>query len=106
MNLQSSTAFRSEHSFKKSSSSSSVGGVQNREPFMDKTPGIFSEDFGKFRRPLGEPLGFSGKLGPPAGRLSLFTPISLQFPHFWIPPAPPHKKPGIPTFPVWQRSMT
>ncbi|XP_073512221.1 heat shock protein beta-7 [Phyllobates terribilis] len=56
MNLQSSSAFRSEHSFKQTSSSSSV---QPREPFMDKTLGIFSEDFGKFRRPH-EPLGFSG----------------------------------------------
>ncbi|CAJ0936535.1 unnamed protein product [Ranitomeya imitator] len=52
MNLQSSSAFRSEHSFKQTSSSSSV---QPREPFMDKTLGIFSEDFGKFRRPH-EPL--------------------------------------------------
>ncbi|CAI9582959.1 unnamed protein product [Staurois parvus] len=31
---------------------------------MDKPPGIFSEDFGKFRRPLGEPLGFSAGSGP------------------------------------------
>ncbi|XP_056399335.1 heat shock protein beta-7 isoform X1 [Hyla sarda] len=59
MNLQSSSAFRSEHSFKKTSSSSSSSGAQPREPFMDKTLGIFSEDFGKFRRPH-EPLGFTG----------------------------------------------
>ncbi|KAG9482719.1 heat shock protein beta-7 [Eleutherodactylus coqui] len=59
MNLQSSSAFRSEHSFKKtSSSSSSSSGAQPREPFMDKTLGIFTEDFGKFRRPH-EPLGFT-----------------------------------------------
>ncbi|XP_072281760.1 heat shock protein beta-7 [Pyxicephalus adspersus] len=59
MNVQSSSAYRSEHSFTQTSSS-----AQNREPFMDKTPGIFSEDFGKFRRPLGEPLGFSATSGP------------------------------------------
>ncbi|XP_068097742.1 heat shock protein beta-7 [Hyperolius riggenbachi] len=59
MNLQSSSAFRSEHSFKKTSSSS----VQNREPFMDKTLGIFSEDFGKFRRPHADPLGFTAGPG-------------------------------------------
>ncbi|KAG8569836.1 hypothetical protein GDO81_014557, partial [Engystomops pustulosus] len=61
MNLQSSSAFRSEHSFKQTSSSSSTTGGQPREPFMDKTLGIFTEDFGKFRRPH-EPLGFTGKL--------------------------------------------
>ncbi|XP_077312408.1 heat shock protein beta-7 isoform X2 [Lithobates pipiens] len=43
MNLQSSSAYRAEHSFSKSSSSSSSS--KNREPFMDKTPGIFSEEF-------------------------------------------------------------
>ncbi|MEE6482293.1 hypothetical protein FKM82_013218 [Ascaphus truei] len=55
MNLKSSSAFRSEQSFKQSSSSAS----QPREQFMDKTLGIFGDDFGKFRRPHGEPLGFS-----------------------------------------------
>ncbi|XP_063292288.1 heat shock protein beta-7 [Pelobates fuscus] len=50
MNLKSSSAFRSEHSFKQTSSSSSTG--QPREQYMDKTLGIFSDDFGKFRRPL------------------------------------------------------
>ncbi|XP_075047569.1 heat shock protein beta-7 [Mixophyes fleayi] len=59
MNLQSSSAFRSEHSFKQTSSSAGGIGGQPREPFMDKTLGIFSEDFGKFRRPHGDPLGFT-----------------------------------------------
>lgn len=30
---------------------------------MEKTHGIFVEDFGGFRRPRNEPLGFSGKSG-------------------------------------------
>ncbi|KAM8927257.1 heat shock protein beta-7 isoform 2-T2 [Pelodytes ibericus] len=59
MNLKSSSAFRSEHSFQKRSSSSASS--QPREPFMDKTLGIFRDDFGTFRRPLGDPQGFSGK---------------------------------------------
>uniref|UniRef100_A0A8C5QKC2 Heat shock protein family B (small) member 7 n=1 Tax=Leptobrachium leishanense TaxID=445787 RepID=A0A8C5QKC2_9ANUR len=54
MNVKSSSAFRSEHSFKQTSSSSS-----SAEQYMDKSLGIFDDDFGKFRRPLGDPRGFS-----------------------------------------------
>ncbi|KAM9298810.1 heat shock protein beta-7 [Gastrophryne carolinensis] len=64
MNAQSSAAFRSQHSFKKTSTSSASAGGQTPDSFMDKTLGVFSEDFGKFRRPLGDPLGFSGGSGP------------------------------------------
>eukprot|EP00079_Xenopus_tropicalis_P019989 XP_012810383.1 PREDICTED: heat shock protein beta-7 [Xenopus tropicalis] len=61
MNLKSSSAFRAEHSFQQSSSSSSSSSSQQpREPFMDKSLGIFSDDFGKFRRPHGDPLGYPG----------------------------------------------
>ncbi|NP_001086558.1 cardiovascular heat shock protein [Xenopus laevis] len=60
MNLKSSSAFRSEHTIKQTSSSSSSSSSQPREPFMDKTQGMFGDDFGKFRRPHGDPLGYPG----------------------------------------------
>ncbi|XP_053307946.1 heat shock protein beta-7 [Spea bombifrons] len=62
MNVKSSSAFRAEHSFQQRSSSSSSGG-QPREPYMDNKLGIFSDEFGKFRRPLGDPIGFSAGSG-------------------------------------------
>ncbi|KAM4609578.1 heat shock protein beta-7 [Discoglossus pictus] len=61
MNLKSSSAFRSEHSFKQSTTT----GGQPRDKFMDKTLGIFGDEFGKFRRPPGESLGFSAASGGP-----------------------------------------
>ncbi|KAM4702572.1 heat shock protein beta-7 [Rhinophrynus dorsalis] len=64
MNLTSSSAFRSEHSYKHSSSSSSSSS-QPRDKYMDKTLGMFTDDFGKFRRPHGDPLGFSAVSGNP-----------------------------------------
>ncbi|XP_053546226.1 heat shock protein beta-7 isoform X2 [Bombina bombina] len=59
MNLKSSSAFRSEHSFKQSTSSTGHPG----EKLMDKSLGIFGDEFGKFRRPHGESLVFSAGAG-------------------------------------------
>ncbi|XP_005996349.1 heat shock protein beta-7 [Latimeria chalumnae] len=58
MSLKSSTAFRSERSFHQSSSSSST---PPRDQYMEKARGMFTDDFGNFRRPRTEPMGFTGR---------------------------------------------
>ncbi|XP_069096205.1 heat shock protein beta-7 isoform X1 [Pleurodeles waltl] len=64
MSLKSSSAFRKEHSFKQSSSSSSSSSsLPPRDQYMEKTLGIFGDDFGNFRRPRNEALGFTGRSG-------------------------------------------
>ncbi|KAL6120004.1 hspb7 [Pungitius sinensis] len=47
-----SSAYRSERSFHQTSSSSSGN------PYMEKSRGLFAEDFGSFMRPGSEALGF------------------------------------------------
>ncbi|XP_006642062.1 heat shock protein beta-7 [Lepisosteus oculatus] len=64
MSLKNSSAFRSERSFHQtSSSSSSSSSSACGDPYMEKTRGIFGEDFGSFLRPQGEPLAFTGRSG-------------------------------------------
>lgn len=53
-----SSAYRSERSFHQTSSSSSSSG----NPYMEKSRGLFTEDFGSFMRPGSETLGFSSEL--------------------------------------------
>ncbi|KAG2458730.1 heat shock protein beta-7 isoform X2 [Erpetoichthys calabaricus] len=65
MSVKNSSAFRSERSLHQSSSSlsSSSSSSTCNDPYMDKTRGIFGEDFGSFLRPRDEPLGFTGRTG-------------------------------------------
>lgn len=58
MSVTNSSAYRSERSFHQTSSSSSSSG----NPYMEKSRGLFTEDFGSFMRPGSETLGFSSKL--------------------------------------------
>ncbi|XP_064156799.1 heat shock protein beta-7 [Anguilla rostrata] len=56
-----SSAYRSERSFHQASSSSSSS---SSKPYMEKSRGMFAEDFGSFMRPpLEGALGFSGHSG-------------------------------------------
>ncbi|XP_075946671.1 heat shock protein beta-7 isoform X2 [Anarhichas minor] len=52
-----SSAYRSERSFHQTSSSSSGN------PYMEKSRGLFAEDFGSFMRPGSDALGFSSGPG-------------------------------------------
>ncbi|XP_077433040.1 heat shock protein beta-7 [Vanacampus margaritifer] len=54
MSASNSSAYRSERSFHQTSSSSS-----SANPCMEKSHGMFSEDFGPFMRPGGDTLAFS-----------------------------------------------
>ncbi|XP_061525564.1 heat shock protein beta-7 isoform X2 [Phycodurus eques] len=54
MSASNSSAYRSERSFHQTSSSSS-----SSNPYVEKSHGMFSEDFGPFVRPGGNTLGFS-----------------------------------------------
>ncbi|XP_077595124.1 heat shock protein beta-7 [Stigmatopora nigra] len=54
MSASNSSAYRSERSFHQTSSSSS-----SSNPYMEKSHGMFSEDFGPFMRPASDSLGFS-----------------------------------------------
>ncbi|XP_077467472.1 heat shock protein beta-7 isoform X2 [Stigmatopora argus] len=56
MSASNSSAYRSERSFHQTSSSSS-----SSNPYMEKSHGMFSEDFGPFMRPASDSLGFSRK---------------------------------------------
>ncbi|KAM3850449.1 heat shock protein beta-7 [Diretmus argenteus] len=58
MSVTNSSAYRSERSFHQTSSSSSSG-----DPHMEKSRGLFSEDFGSFMRPGGDALGFPSTAG-------------------------------------------
>uniref|UniRef100_UPI003AAB0561 heat shock protein beta-7 isoform X2 n=1 Tax=Centroberyx gerrardi TaxID=166262 RepID=UPI003AAB0561 len=56
MSLTNSSAYRSERSFHQTSSSSSSS---SGNPYMEKSRGLFAEDFGSFMRPGSDALGFS-----------------------------------------------
>ncbi|XP_037630054.1 heat shock protein beta-7 [Sebastes umbrosus] len=57
MSATNSSAYRSERSFHQTSSSSSGN------PYMEKSRGLFAEDFGSFMRPGSDALGFSSSSG-------------------------------------------
>ncbi|KAJ8265028.1 hypothetical protein COCON_G00141270 [Conger conger] len=58
------SAYRSERSFHQTSSSSSSSSSTSTNPYMEKSRGMFAEDFGSFMRPpLENTLGFSGRSG-------------------------------------------
>ncbi|XP_073327090.1 heat shock protein beta-7 isoform X5 [Pagrus major] len=59
MSVTNSSAYRSERSFHQTSSSSSSSG----NPYMEKSRGLFTDDFGSFMRPGSDALGFSSKPG-------------------------------------------
>uniref|UniRef100_A0A3Q3X396 SHSP domain-containing protein n=1 Tax=Mola mola TaxID=94237 RepID=A0A3Q3X396_MOLML len=59
MSVTNSSAYRSERSFHQTSSSSSSSG----NPHMEKSRGLFAEDFGSFMRPGSDTLGFSRRHG-------------------------------------------
>ncbi|XP_034446988.1 heat shock protein beta-7 [Hippoglossus hippoglossus] len=59
MSVTNSSAYRSERSFHQTSSSSS----SSSNPYMEKSRGLFAEDFGSFMRPGSDALGFSGGAG-------------------------------------------
>ncbi|KAL1021107.1 hypothetical protein UPYG_G00008900 [Umbra pygmaea] len=59
MSVTNSSAYRSEHSFKQISSSASA----SNNPYMEKSRGLFAEDFGSFMRPGTGVLGFSNRTG-------------------------------------------
>lgn len=61
MSVTNSSAYRSERSFHQTSSSSSGN------PYMEKSRGLFAEDFGSFMRPGSDALGFSSKLEAGSG---------------------------------------
>uniref|UniRef100_A0A8D0G335 Heat shock protein family B (small) member 7 n=1 Tax=Sphenodon punctatus TaxID=8508 RepID=A0A8D0G335_SPHPU len=52
MSSKSSSAFRKERSYHQTSSSSSSSPALNQDQSMEKSRGIFGEDFGNFLRPL------------------------------------------------------
>uniref|UniRef100_A0A8D0GAK0 Heat shock protein family B (small) member 7 n=1 Tax=Sphenodon punctatus TaxID=8508 RepID=A0A8D0GAK0_SPHPU len=54
MSSKSSSAFRKERSYHQTSSSSSSSPALNQDQSMEKSRGIFGEDFGNFLRPLGK----------------------------------------------------
>ncbi|XP_062316004.1 heat shock protein beta-7 isoform X2 [Osmerus eperlanus] len=56
-----SSAYRSERSFHQTSSSSS----SSTNPYMEKSRGLFAEDFGSFMRPGNDALGFPSRPGAP-----------------------------------------
>lgn len=58
MSVTNSSAYRSERSFHQTSSSTTSSG----NPYMEKSRGLFAEDFGSFMRPGSDSLGFSSKL--------------------------------------------
>ncbi|XP_060931514.1 heat shock protein beta-7 isoform X4 [Limanda limanda] len=57
MSVTNSSAYRSERKFHQTSSSSTGN------PYMEKSRGLFAEDFGSFMRPGSDALGFSGGAG-------------------------------------------
>ncbi|KAJ8257713.1 hypothetical protein GJAV_G00188890 [Gymnothorax javanicus] len=60
------SAFRSERSFHQTSTSSSSSSSSSTNPYMEKSRGMFAEEFGSFMRPpLENTLGFSGRSGTP-----------------------------------------
>ncbi|MEQ2245287.1 hypothetical protein ILYODFUR_026055 [Ilyodon furcidens] len=59
MSLTNSSAYRSERSFHQTSSSTS----SSCNPYMEKSRGLFTEDFGSFIRPGSDALGFSSHRG-------------------------------------------
>ncbi|KAG9353136.1 hypothetical protein JZ751_017712 [Albula glossodonta] len=63
MSLNNSSAYRSERSFHQTSSSSSSTS-STTSPYMEKSRGLFVQDFGSFMRPPHDnALGFSGRSG-------------------------------------------
>lgn len=66
MSVTNSSAYRSERSFHQTSSSSSSSGNSH----MEKSRGLFAEDFGPFMRPGSDALGFASKLEPISERLN------------------------------------
>uniref|UniRef100_A0A4W5KV74 Heat shock protein family, member 7 (cardiovascular) n=1 Tax=Hucho hucho TaxID=62062 RepID=A0A4W5KV74_9TELE len=63
MSVTNSSAYRSERSFQQTSSSSS-----SNNPYMEKSRGLFAEDFGSFMRPGTDALGFPSRTGT-AGKI-------------------------------------
>uniref|UniRef100_A0A8D0G6C9 Heat shock protein family B (small) member 7 n=1 Tax=Sphenodon punctatus TaxID=8508 RepID=A0A8D0G6C9_SPHPU len=84
MSSKSSSAFRKERSYHQTSSSSSSSPALNQDQSMEKSRGIFGEDFGNFLRPRNEPLGFTAwpgtlgerELGP--NKISIWNLCSLS----------------------------
>ncbi|KAJ8258851.1 hypothetical protein COCON_G00178630 [Conger conger] len=67
MSLNNSSGYRSERSFQQTSSSSSSSSTTTG-PSMEKSRGLFAEDFGSFMRPARDnAIGFSGLPGPAGG---------------------------------------
>lgn len=60
MSVNNSSAYRSERSFHQTSSSSSTSS-SSANPHMEKSRGLFADDFGSFMRPGSDALGFSSK---------------------------------------------
>ncbi|XP_030625814.1 heat shock protein beta-7 isoform X2 [Chanos chanos] len=60
MSIPNSSAYRSERSFHQTSSSSSSSSTN---PYMEKSRGLFAEDFGSFMHSK-DALGFPGRSGP------------------------------------------
>lgn len=69
MSVTNSSAYRSERSFHQTSSSSTSSSTSSSStnPHMEKSRGLFAEDFGSFMRPGSDALGFSSKLGGASG---------------------------------------
>ncbi|GCC29075.1 hypothetical protein chiPu_0007512 [Chiloscyllium punctatum] len=70
MSVKSSTAFRSEHCFHQNTTSSSSSLGPGLDQCMDKSRGLFGDEFekssilhGSFLRPRSEQLGYSGRPG-------------------------------------------
>lgn len=63
MSVTNSSAYRSERSFHQTSSSSSSSSSSSGNPYMEKSRGLFTEDFGSFMRPGSDALGFSSGTG-------------------------------------------
>ncbi|XP_076022925.1 heat shock protein beta-7 [Genypterus blacodes] len=61
MSAKNSSAYRSERTFHQTSSSTSSSSSSN--PHMEKSRGLFVEDFGSFMRPGSDALGFSSTAG-------------------------------------------
>ncbi|XP_010873716.1 heat shock protein beta-7 [Esox lucius] len=59
MSATNSSAYRSERSFQQTSSSAS----SSNNPYMEKSRGLFAEDFGSFMRPGTDALGFPSRTG-------------------------------------------
>ncbi|XP_064161214.1 heat shock protein beta-7-like [Anguilla rostrata] len=65
MSLNNTSAFRAERSVHQTSSSSSSSSSSTTGPYMEKSRGLFADEFGSFMRPARDnAIGFPGLSGP------------------------------------------